>query len=90
MSDADDDLPPPKRSRARPTLLVALAGLGLVLGLKGCGWWYLEPDPNLVATHAQAPRFALPAASGSAAPVVSLDTLRAAGHVVLVFYRGRW
>lgn len=62
----------------------------LVLALQGCGWWYLEPDPNLVKTTAAAPAFALPAATGSAAPVVSLDALRAQGHVVLVFYRGHW
>ncbi len=67
----------------------ALVGL-LVLTLQGCGWWYLQPDPNLVQTAALAPPFALPAGSGSAAPTVSLDDLRARGHVVLVFYRGHW
>lgn len=67
----------------------ALLGL-LLLCLPGCGWWYLDPDPNLVPTAAAAPAFALPAATGSVAPVVSLDALRAGGHVVLVFYRGHW
>lgn len=61
----------------------------LVLALQGCGWWYLEPDPNLVAKAALAPAFSLPAGNG-VAPVVSLGDLRAQGHVVLVFYRGRW
>ncbi|MCO5164763.1 MAG: hypothetical protein M9894_00135 [Planctomycetes bacterium] len=64
--------------------------LVLALTLQGCGWYYLQPDPNLVATAAPAPDFSLPAGSGDVAPVVSLADLRARGHVVLVFYRGHW
>lgn len=67
-----------------PRLLLALAALG---ALPGCGWYYLEPDANLVATQAMAPEFTLPAADGDP---VSLADLRERGDVVLVFYRGHW
>ncbi|MBX3466967.1 MAG: hypothetical protein KF878_08715 [Planctomycetes bacterium] len=63
--------------------------LVLALTLQGCGWYYLQPDPNLVPVAAPAPDFSLPAGTG-VAPVVSLSDLRARGHVVLVFYRGHW
>ena len=70
--------------RLVPRLLLALAALG---ALPGCGWYYLEPDANLVPARATAPEFSLPDTAG--APV-SLASLRERGDVVLVFYRGHW
>lgn len=70
----------------RRSLVGAILSLGL-LSLQGC-FYYLEPDPNALAPAAAAPAFALAAAGGG--PPVTLDALRAQGHVVLVFYRGHW
>lgn len=59
----------------------------LVLMGPGCGWYYLEPDPAEVPTGVAAPPFTLARAGGGQ---TSLEQLRAEGHPVLVFYRGKW
>lgn len=61
--------------------------LALVLLLHGCGWYFLERDPNEVTPGEVAPVFSLTAATGEA---VALGDLLARGHAVLVFYRGHW
>lgn len=68
----------------RAALALAAAA---VLTLQGCGWYFLERDPNEVPRGAEAPAFALPSHLGGQ---VSLADLRAKGDVVLVFYRGHW
>jgi hypothetical protein len=66
---------------------VRAAALLLALLLQGCGWYFLERDPNEVAKGAVAPSYTLPSHLGGQ---VSLADLRAQGDVVLVFYRGHW
>jgi hypothetical protein len=68
-------------------LALVLAGLLLAGGPAGCGWYYLEPDPAALQRGAAAPAFSLSRAGGGQ---VTLDELRARGHAVLVFYRGKW
>jgi hypothetical protein len=61
--------------------------LALVLLLQGCGWYFLEHDPNELKAGDVAPVFSLTAATGE---TVSSSDLLARGHAVLVFYRGHW
>lgn len=70
----------------RAPLRSLLVGLCLWAG-SGCGWYYLEPDPAELPQGVAAPTFTLARAGGG---LVGLEQLRAEGHVVLVFYRGKW
>ena len=65
----------------------AMLAATLAVLLQGCGWYFLERDPNEVPSGATAPAFALDSHQGAK---VALDDLRKQGHVVLVFYRGHW
>ena len=74
----------PRRRRLAPLALLAPLTL---LPLGGCGWYYLDPDPNLVAVGAPPPAFELP---NRFSEPVSLGALADDHNALLVFYRGHW
>ena len=59
----------------------------LLLLAPGCGWYYLEKDPNELEVRVAAPEFELESHTKER---IQLSALRAQGNVVLVFYRGHW
>jgi len=69
-------------------MTLRLTLLACLLLSPGCGWYYLDPDPNQVAVGARTPSFSLPNRYGE---TVALEDLLADDHnAAIVFYRGHW